>query len=60
MSATHRDGPDHLIAEPKRSRFNGYQQRTIIVIDANARMQPIHDSMPVVLDKPDIRSWLNG
>jgi putative SOS response-associated peptidase YedK len=33
---------------------------TIIVTDANALTRPIHDRMPVVLDKADIRSWLNG
>jgi putative SOS response-associated peptidase YedK len=33
---------------------------TIIVTDANALTRPIHDRMPVVLDKADIRPWLNG
>ncbi len=33
---------------------------TIIVTDANELTQPIHDRMPVVLDKADIRPWLNG
>jgi putative SOS response-associated peptidase YedK len=33
---------------------------TIIVTDANALTRPIHDRMPVVLDKADIRSWLTG
>jgi putative SOS response-associated peptidase YedK len=33
---------------------------TIIVTDANALTRPIHDCMPVVLDKADIRSWLTG
>ncbi len=33
---------------------------TIIVTDANALTRPIHDRMPVVLDKADIRRWLSG
>ncbi len=33
---------------------------TIIVTDANALTRPIHDRMPVVLDKADIGRWLNG
>jgi hypothetical protein len=33
---------------------------TIIVTDANALTRPIHDRMPVVLDKADIGPWLNG
>jgi putative SOS response-associated peptidase YedK len=33
---------------------------TIIVTDANELTRPIHDRMPVVLDKADIRSWLSG
>jgi putative SOS response-associated peptidase YedK len=33
---------------------------TIIVTDANALTRPIHDRMPVVLDKTDIERWLNG
>jgi putative SOS response-associated peptidase YedK len=33
---------------------------TIIVTDANELTRPIHDRMPVVLDKADIRPWLNG
>jgi putative SOS response-associated peptidase YedK len=33
---------------------------TIIVTDANALTRPIHDRMPVMLDKADIESWLNG
>lgn len=33
---------------------------TIIVTDANALTGPIHDRMPVVLDKADVRPWLNG
>ena len=33
---------------------------TIIVTDANELTRPIHDRMPVVLDKTDIRPWLNG
>jgi len=33
---------------------------TIIVRDANALTRPIHDRMPVVLDKADIGRWLNG
>jgi len=33
---------------------------TIIVTDANALTRPIHDRMPVVLDKVDIGPWLNG
>jgi putative SOS response-associated peptidase YedK len=33
---------------------------TIIVTDANALMRTIHDRMPVLLDKADIESWLNG
>jgi putative SOS response-associated peptidase YedK len=33
---------------------------TIIVTDANALTRTIHDRMPVLLDKADIESWLNG
>jgi putative SOS response-associated peptidase YedK len=33
---------------------------TIIVTDANELTRPIHDRMPVVLNKADIRQWLNG
>jgi putative SOS response-associated peptidase YedK len=33
---------------------------TIIVTDANALTRPIHDRMPVVLDKADIAPWLSG
>jgi putative SOS response-associated peptidase YedK len=33
---------------------------TIIITDANALTRPIHDRMPVLLDKADIESWLNG
>jgi putative SOS response-associated peptidase YedK len=33
---------------------------TIIVTAANELTQPIHDRMPVVLDRADIRPWLNG
>jgi putative SOS response-associated peptidase YedK len=33
---------------------------TIIVTDANELTRPIHDCMPVVLDKADIRPWLRG
>jgi putative SOS response-associated peptidase YedK len=33
---------------------------TIIVTDANEPTRPIHDRMPVVLDKTDIRPWLSG
>jgi putative SOS response-associated peptidase YedK len=33
---------------------------TIIVTDANALTRTIHDRMPVLLDKADIKSWLNG
>jgi putative SOS response-associated peptidase YedK len=33
---------------------------TIIVTDANTLTRPIHDRMPVLLDKADIESWLNG
>ena len=33
---------------------------TIIVTDANALTRSIHDRMPAVLDKADIRSWLSG
>jgi len=33
---------------------------TIIVTDANALTRPIHDRMPVVLDKADIAAWLGG
>jgi putative SOS response-associated peptidase YedK len=32
----------------------------IIVTDANAFTRPIHDRMPVVVEKADIRRWLNG
>jgi putative SOS response-associated peptidase YedK len=33
---------------------------TIIVTNANALTRPIHERMPVVLDKADIRPWLTG
>jgi len=33
---------------------------TIIVTDANELTRPIHDRMPVVLDKADIGRWLSG
>jgi putative SOS response-associated peptidase YedK len=33
---------------------------TILVTGANELARPIHDRMPVVLDKADIRRWLNG
>src|SRR5258707_11073089 len=33
---------------------------TIIVTDANSLTRPIHDRMPVVLDKADIVPWLSG
>ena len=33
---------------------------TIIVMDAHALTRPIHDRMPVVLDKADIAAWLSG
>src|SRR5262249_31063601 len=33
---------------------------TIIVTESNDLTRPIHDRMPVVLDKADIRPWLNG
>jgi putative SOS response-associated peptidase YedK len=33
---------------------------TIIVTDANALTRPIHDRMPVVLDRADIGPWLAG
>jgi putative SOS response-associated peptidase YedK len=33
---------------------------TIIVTDANALTGPIHDRMPVLLDKADFEPWLSG
>ena len=33
---------------------------TIIVTDANAITRPIHDRMPVILDKADFAAWLGG
>src|SRR5262249_52752784 len=33
---------------------------TIIVTDANALTRPIHDRMPVILDRTDFKAWLNG
>ncbi len=33
---------------------------TIITTDANEIMKPIHDRMPVILDKSDFRSWLQS
>jgi putative SOS response-associated peptidase YedK len=33
---------------------------TIIVTGATTLTRPIHDRMPVLLDKADIESWLNG
>src|SRR5580700_1884979 len=33
---------------------------TIIVTDANALTRPIHDRMPVLLDKADFKLWLSG
>jgi putative SOS response-associated peptidase YedK len=33
---------------------------TIIVTDADGLTRPIHDRMPVILDKRDFSPWLNG
>src|SRR5262249_15882431 len=33
---------------------------TIIATDANQPTRPIHDRMPVILDKADIGLWLSG
>src|SRR5262252_7009405 len=33
---------------------------TIIVTEANALTRPIHDRMPVILNKADIGPWLSG
>jgi putative SOS response-associated peptidase YedK len=33
---------------------------TIIVTDANTLTRPIHDRMPVLLDKADFEPWLSG
>src|SRR5262249_10276370 len=33
---------------------------TIIVTEANELTRAIHDRMPAVLDKGDVRPWLNG
>ena len=33
---------------------------TIIVTEANALTRPIHDRMPVILDKADFQPWPNG
>jgi putative SOS response-associated peptidase YedK len=33
---------------------------TIIVTDANALTSPVHDRVPVILDKADFGAWLNG
>jgi len=33
---------------------------TIIVTGANELTRPIHDRMPVLLDKADFEPWLNG
>ena len=33
---------------------------TIIVTDANALTRPIHNRMPVILDKAELAPWLNG
>jgi putative SOS response-associated peptidase YedK len=33
---------------------------TIIVTDANALTRPIHDRMPVLLDKANLKLWLSG
>jgi putative SOS response-associated peptidase YedK len=33
---------------------------TIIVTDANALTRPIHDRMPVLLDKTNFKPWLSG
>jgi putative SOS response-associated peptidase YedK len=33
---------------------------TIIVTDANALTRPIHDRMPVILDRADFEPWLSG
>jgi putative SOS response-associated peptidase YedK len=33
---------------------------TIIVTDANALTRPIHDRMPVLLDKGSFKPWLSG
>jgi putative SOS response-associated peptidase YedK len=32
----------------------------IIVTGANTLTRPVHDRMPVLLDKADIESWLSG
>ena len=33
---------------------------TIIATDANELTRPIHDRMPVILDKADFAAWLSG
>ena len=33
---------------------------TIIVTDANALTRQIHDRLPVMLDKANVRPWLSG
>jgi putative SOS response-associated peptidase YedK len=33
---------------------------TIIVTDANALTRPVHDWMPVILDKEHVEPWLIG
>ena len=33
---------------------------TMIVTDANAFTRPVHDRMPVLLDRPGLEAWLTG
>ena len=33
---------------------------TMIVTDANAFTQAVHDRMPVLLDRPDLQAWVSG
>jgi hypothetical protein len=53
-------GPVGAVEEPRDGPREPVTSCTIIVTAANALTRPIHDRMLVVLDKADIRSWLNG
>jgi SOS response associated peptidase (SRAP) len=46
--------------EEPRDRRAGGVLHAIIVTNANALTRPIHDPMPVVIEKADIGPWLTG
>jgi len=47
-------------AESRLNHQGTARRAQIIVTDPNALTRAIHDRMPLVLDKADIESWLNG